>query len=145
AGLAFTTARTITLVRPAAAPAAAGAGTPSGGAGLGGLAPTNPARRSVPPPPSKRDHGTWLRRVTVTEYWPAPEKWFTGALVTTPGLSGEHRVDWLYSATGVSMQGEGIGLDGRLYHIDSIGNSRWVTSAGVPTAPAGGWSARPPY
>lgn len=83
--------------------------------------------------------------MTVTEYWPAPERWFVGRLVRTPGLSGEHRVDWLYSATGVSMQGEGIGLDGRIYHIDALGNAGWVTSAGALTSPADGWSAGSPY
>jgi hypothetical protein len=84
--------------------------------------------------------------VTVTEYWPAPESWFIGQLVTVPGLTGKHRIDWLYSAIGVSMQGEGIGLDGQLYHIDALGKAGWVTLMGRATSPgAGGWSAGPPY
>ena len=28
------------------------------------------------------------------------------------------------------MEGEGIGLDGRMYHIDSLGNGGWVTASG---------------
>ncbi len=83
--------------------------------------------------------------MTITEYWPAPEQWFTGALVTTPGLAGKHRIDWLYSATGVSMEGEGIGLDGQTYHIDALGDGGWVTVSGTPTSPSDGWSAGPPY
>jgi 3D (Asp-Asp-Asp) domain-containing protein len=115
---------------------------PSGG---GGLAPVGQPRRSIPRPPSKRSHGTWLRGVTLTEYWPAPESWFVGRPVNTPGVTGEHRVDWLYSATGVSMNGEGIGLDGRMYHIDAVGNGGWVTARGKSTSPFDGWAAGAPY
>lgn len=115
---------------------------PSGG---GGLAPVRKPKRSIPKPPSKKSRGTWLRGVTITEYWPAPESWFVGRTVSTPGLRGEHRIDWLYSATGVSMNGEGIGLDGQLYHIDSLGNGGWVTAAGAPTSPFDGWAAGAPY
>jgi 3D (Asp-Asp-Asp) domain-containing protein len=43
------------------------------------------------------------------------------------------------------MQGEGLGLDGRLYHIAQIGNGGWVTAAGSPTSAADGWSAGAPY
>jgi 3D (Asp-Asp-Asp) domain-containing protein len=118
---------------------------PSGGAGLGGLVPTKNRPRSVPRPPSKHDHGRWIRGFTVTEYWPAPERWFVGRLVSAPGLSGKHRIDWLYSAMGVSMQGQGIGLDGRMYHINALGNGGWVTSSGAPTSAADGFSAGPPY
>src|SRR3984957_21345838 len=76
-------------------------GNPNGGAPIvgGGLDPTGKPVK-VPPPPSKHAHGRWLRGVTVTEYWPAPESWFVGKLVNAPGLPGRHRVDWLYSATG---------------------------------------------
>ena len=115
---------------------------PSGG---GGLAPVHKPKRSIPKPPSKQSRGTWLRGVTITEYWPAPESWFVGKMVRTPGLAGEHRIDWLYSATGVSMNGEGIGLDGRIYHIDALGNGGWVTVNGAPTSPFDGWAAGAPY
>jgi len=120
-----------------------GGGASAGGAPPGGLDPT-PSR--APKPPSKSSKGAWLRGVTVTEYWPVPESWFVGKFVSVPGLPGKHRVDWLYSAIGVSMQGEGIGLDGRLYHIASLGNAGWVTSTGKLTSPgSGGWSNGPPY
>ena len=115
-----------------------GAGVPAGG--------LDPTGAPAPPPPSKHGKGRWLRGVTVTEYWPAPESWFIGRLVKVPGLTGLHRIDWLYSAIGVSMQGQGIGLDGQLYHIDSLGNAGWVTIAGRTTSPgAGGWSGGAPY
>src|SRR5205085_7188626 len=42
----------------------------------------------------------WLPGVAVTEYYPVPEAWFVGKKVAAPGLSGKHRIDWLYSATG---------------------------------------------
>ncbi len=115
---------------------------PSGG---GGLAPVRRPKRKLPRPPSRQSRGTWLGGVTITEYWPAPESWFVGRLVRTPGLAGEHRIDWLYSATGVSMNGEGIGTDGRMYHIDSLGDGGWVTADGKPTSPFDGWAAGAPY
>lgn len=124
-----------------------GSGGGSGGAPLagGGPAPTAPPPRHVPAPPSRHAKGRWLRGVTITEYWPALESWFVGRMVKAPGLPGRHHIDWLYSATGLSMEGDGIGLDGRTYHIQSIGDGGWVTAAGTPTSPARGWSAGPPY
>ena len=128
---------------PAVPPATSG----SGGASLlgGGLAPLAPTPAHVPPPPSKHAKGNWLQGVAITEYWPAPESWFVGAMVKAPGLPGLHRVDWLYSAKGMSMEGSGIGLDGRGYHIDALGDGGWVTVLGASTAPTDGWSAGAPY
>src|SRR5262249_40959978 len=40
---------------------------------------------------------------------------------------------------------QGLGLDGRMYHIDALGIGGWVTLAGVPTSPSSGWAAGPPY
>jgi 3D domain len=119
----------------------------SGGAPIvsGGLAPTHKPPAKLPPPPSRSDRGQWLGGVTITEYWPAPESWFVGRLVKAPGLPGLHRIDWLYSATGMSMQGDGIGLDGRTYHIEALGQGGWVTASGASTSPASGWSAGAPY
>lgn len=109
-----------------------------------GLAPTRKPPR-VPASPSRLAHGHWLGHVTITEYWAAPESWFAGRLVSAPGLSGKHRIDWLYSATGVSMEGDGIGLDGRTYHIDAPGRGGWVTASGQATRPSDGWLAGAPY
>lgn len=119
----------------------------SGGAGLigGGLAPVASAPAHIPPPPSKHAKGRWLKGVAITQYWPAPESWFVGKLVPTPGLPGLHRIDWLYSATGLSMEGSGIGLDGLSYHIDALGDGGWVTQTGAATSPSDGWSAGAPY
>jgi 3D domain len=88
----------------------------------------------------------WLGDVTVTEYYPVPEAWYVGKKVSVPGLTTRHRIDWLYSASGVSMQGTGIGLDGRLYHIDALGSGGWVTERGRPSVPErAGWAGGPPY
>lgn len=73
---------------------------------------------------------TWLSKTVLTEYYPAPEEWADGALVDTPGLNRKSRIDWLYSATGVSMEGDGIGLDGKRYHIDNLGSGGWITAKG---------------
>jgi hypothetical protein len=43
------------------------------------------------------------------------------------------------------MEGEGIGLDGRVYHIDALGSGGWVTAAGAPTSSSDGWAAGAPY
>jgi 3D (Asp-Asp-Asp) domain-containing protein len=119
----------------------------SGGASIlgGGLAPIASTPALVPPPPSKRAKGSWLKGVAITEYWPAPESWFVGKMVRAPGLAGLHRIDWLYSAEGMSMEGSGVGLDGRSYHIDAPGDGGWITAAGSSTSPSDGWSAGAPY
>lgn len=126
-----------------------GLGRPAASGGVaitpGGLAPVTGVLRHVPRPPSKHARGRWLNRVTITEYWPAPEAWFLGRPVAAPGLRTRHRIDWLYSASGISMQGQGLGLDGRLYHIASTGRGGWVTSAGIATSAAGEWSNGSPF
>ena len=139
------------LALAAAATSAAGAGASgspgSGGApiGSGGLVPEPGLPVAVPAPPSRQSRGRWLRLVTITEYWPSPESWFVGRLVSAPGLSGRHRIDWLYSAAGLSMQGQGIGLDGQMYHIEATGSGGWVTAAGQRTSPTNAWSSGAPY
>lgn len=132
----------LALAAPSSA-LAAGSGAPTASGG-GGLAPNGQAS-NVPPPPAKNAHGTWMAGFKITEYWPAPESWFVGKLVATPGVSGKHRIDWLYSAMGVSMEGDGIGLDGRRYHIDSMGNGGWVTKSGGSTSASDDFSAGAPY
>ena len=84
----------------------------------------------APPPPASGGPGSWLGGFELTEYYPALESWFVGAAVPTPGLSTEHRVDWLYSAHGLSMEGDGVGLDGRQYHISNVGEGGWIDAAG---------------
>jgi len=59
-----------------------------------------------------------------------PERWFLGRRVAAPGIEGRHRIDWLYSARGVSMEGDGIGLDGRRYHLEGLAAGGWVNTRG---------------
>jgi 3D (Asp-Asp-Asp) domain-containing protein len=129
---------------PAAAVASGSSGsTPTGGGAIAPSGSQTPTK--LPPAPGKHAHGSWLRKVVITEYWPAPESWFVGRLVSAPGLAGRHRIDWLYSAEGVSMQGDGIGLDGRHYHIAALGAGGWITATGKPTDPAKNWNGGSPY
>lgn len=69
----------------------------------------------------------WLPKMRITEYYSARESWFAGKRIKTPGVSGrKSRIDWLYSAQGMSMQGDGLGTDGKRYHIDNLGSGGWV-------------------
>jgi 3D (Asp-Asp-Asp) domain-containing protein len=89
---------------------------------------------------------TWLSRTSITEYFPVPESWFDGKAIAAPGIPGKHRVDWLYSARGLSMEGDGVGLDGRRYHIESTGSTGWINAAGKRTKPTkNGWSHGRPF
>jgi len=104
------------------------------------------AARERPAPRHPIAKARWLGGVQVTEYYPVPEAWFVGRLVAAPGLEQQHRVDWLYSARGVSMQGTGIGLDGELVHIDALGDGGWITDHARPSTPGKrGWAGGPPY
>jgi 3D (Asp-Asp-Asp) domain-containing protein len=85
----------------------------------------------------KVTRATWVSGVTVTEYYPVPEGWFRGARVRAPGIPGTHRIDWLYSARGLTMEGDGIGLDGRRYHVESSGSGGWVDKFGRRTSLGG--------
>jgi hypothetical protein len=104
-----------------------------------GSATVGTATGCPPPqqPPSERTitRPGWLTGVLMTEYFPAPERWFDGRLVHAPGLAGTHRVDWLYSARGLAMQGEGIGSDGRLYHFAGPYTLTWRNGNGGRTYP----------
>ncbi|MDX6698822.1 MAG: hypothetical protein QOE65_2219 [Solirubrobacteraceae bacterium] len=73
---------------------------------------------------------TWVSGVSVTEYFPVPEAWFVGEKVRGPGIPGLHRIDWLYSARGLTMEGDGVGLDGQRYSIESVGSAGWVDRLG---------------
>jgi 3D (Asp-Asp-Asp) domain-containing protein len=88
----------------------------------------------------------WLGGVVITEYYPAPERWFVGRRVSAPGLEGAYAVDWLYSARGLAMEGEGVDRGGRPFHIAELGSTGWVNAAGHPTLPVclGKWTDGPP-
>jgi 3D (Asp-Asp-Asp) domain-containing protein len=101
-------------------------------------------QKPAPPAPERQiQHRRWLTGVTITEYYPAPERWFIGRRVAAPGLSGRYASDWLYSARGLAMEGSGVDLSGRPVHIAELGSTGWVDSAGRPTVPVclGKWSA----
>lgn len=69
----------------------------------------------------------WMPRMMVTEYYPARESWFDGKRIKTPGISGrKSKIDWLYSAAGMSMEGDGLGTDGNRYHIANLGRGGWI-------------------
>lgn len=88
----------------------------------------------------------WLTHTRLTEYYPVPESWFVGARVAAPGIRGRHRVDWLYGARGLSMEGDGVGLDGQRYHIDNVGSSGWINAYGkITRAGRRGWSRGRPF
>ena len=88
----------------------------------------------------------WVNNFVVTEYWPVPETWFTGKRVSAPGLTEPGRIDWLYSARGVSMEGDGISADGRRVHVDCLGSSGWINAKGRRTVPgSSGWSGGSPF
>ena len=109
-----------------------------------------PAAHAACPPPTQPPAvpqvtaPRWVAGVLVTEYFPAPERWFGGPLVHAPGLALAHRSDWLYSARGLAMQGEGIGTNGRLYHFAGPYSLAWLNARGAPTYPCrrapGYWS-----
>jgi 3D (Asp-Asp-Asp) domain-containing protein len=93
-------------------------------------------------PPVRRP--TVLRDVVVTEYFSVPERWFSGRFVHAPGLRGRFRADWLYSARGVAMEGEGVARNGRYYGVGDVSGAGWVNRRGQATTPgrcAGRWSA----
>lgn len=69
----------------------------------------------------------WMPKMMVTEYYPARESWFDGKRIKTPGISGRNsKIDWLYSAVGMSMEGDGLGTDGNRYHIANLGRGGWI-------------------
>src|SRR5205807_4377877 len=103
--------------------------------------PRRPAERRI----TRRG---WLSGVILTEYYPVPERWSDGRAVPTPGLAGRHRADWLYSAKGVSMEGDGVDLSGHHVHIADLGRVGWVNAGGWHTAPPScgvHWSAGASY
>lgn len=85
---------------------------------------TTPTRTSFP-----IRQPTWLTGFTLTEYWPVPERWFRGRKVRAPGVGSMHRIDFLYSARGVAMEGDGIALNGRQIHW-TAGGSGWIDKQG---------------
>ncbi len=106
--------------------------------------PSQSRCRTAAPPSDEQPitHRRWLNGVSITEYYPAPERWFSGRRVHAPGLPGTYAVDWLYSAHGLAMEGSGIDRHGRPVHIDQLGSTGWVNARGKPTVPVclGKWS-----
>jgi 3D (Asp-Asp-Asp) domain-containing protein len=100
--------------------------------------------RNAPPPVPEHPiaRRQWLTGVTITEYYPAPERWFPGRRIAAPGMPGRYAADWLYSARGLAMEGDGIDRFGHLAHIAELGSTGWVNVAGRSTVPVclGKWS-----
>lgn len=111
--------------------------------------PTSQSRCvKAPPPVPEQPIGRpkWLSGVTITEYYPAREQWFIGRRISAPGLPGKYAADWLYSARGLAMEGDGVDRFGHRAHIAQLGSTGWVNGAGQPTVPVclGKWSNGPP-
>lgn len=153
--LAFALTSCGSQTQPQANPSAAGANrrveAASGrGSGQTAASPATPAasasRCHKAPPATVPAHPIskpqWLNGVTITEYYPAPERWFSGRQVRAPGLSGSYAVDWLYSARGLAMEGQGVDRNGRPVHIAELGSTGWVNASGQPTVPVclGRWT-----
>lgn len=107
-------------------------------------APAQSECRSAPPPVPEHplDHREWLDGVVVTEYYPATERWFGGRRIPAPGLGGSYPADFLYSARGLAMEGDGLDSAGRLVQVAQLGSTGWVNAAGQPTLPTclGKWT-----
>jgi 3D (Asp-Asp-Asp) domain-containing protein len=119
------------------------AGVAGAGGAESGASASAHCRKAPPPVPEHPiAHRRWLTGMTITEYYPSPERWFTGRRVTAPGLPGRYAADWLYSARGVAMEGDGVDRHGRRIHISELGSSGWVNAAGRPTVPVclGRWT-----
>jgi 3D (Asp-Asp-Asp) domain-containing protein len=114
-----------------------------------------PIAAKTPPPSQSRCHNAappepehpisrrqWLTGVAITEYYPARESWFAGRRIHAPGLPGTYPADFLYSARGLAMEGDGVDHGGRLVQIAELGSTGWVNSAGRPTLPVclGKWT-----
>ncbi len=135
-------AAAVSVAAPArGAPAAARPAAPGGSAATAAWPSTWPALRprasAATVAAGRISRPTWLSGVTITEYYSAPERWFNGRRVAVNGISGLHRIDWLFSARGVTMQGDGIGLDGRHYHVVNVGRGGWVGPLGQPASIGG--------
>jgi 3D (Asp-Asp-Asp) domain-containing protein len=100
-------------------------------------------RTRTPGPVRPIRHRQWLSGVTSTEYYPAPGRWFGGRRIRAPGLTGVYAADWLYSARGLAMEGDGVDQHGRQVHIAELGSTGWVNLAGRRTFPVclGKWSS----
>jgi hypothetical protein len=105
-----------------------------------------------PPPPPPSEHlltrPRWIANTLVTEYWPAPERWFSGPLVRVAGIPGRHRSDWLFGARGLPMEGEGLAANGGVYHFAGPYDLGWLNRAGGGTAPCvapGFWTNGRPF
>ncbi len=115
-------------------------------AGLLGALASIPSSTAAGSSSSQLAKPRWLGGVEITEYWPAPERWFRGRLVAAPGIPGRHHVDWLYSGRGLAMEGDGVGLDGASFHIQKVGPQGWVAESGRRTvAGARGWTRGFPF
>ncbi len=106
--------------------------------------PSQSRCRSAPPPVPEHPiaRRQWVTGVAITEYYPARESWFAGRPIHAPGLPGTYPADFLYSARGLAMEGDGVDHGGRLVQIAALGSTGWVNAAGDPTLPVclGNWT-----
>lgn len=147
APLAFYVQRAAQRVAAATSAALASVAPPAGAPRVNALATASARQsrcvKSSPPVPEHPiSHREWVTGVTITEYYPAPERWFTGRRIAAPGMPGRYAADWLYSARGLAMEGDGVDRFGRRAHVAQLGSTGWVNASGHPTVPVclGKWS-----
>jgi len=64
----------------------------------------------------------------ITGYHVCNESDFSAQLVTANGVNDKHRSDFLYSATGLVMQGTGMALNGQYMRVSEM-NTHWALNA----------------
>jgi 3D (Asp-Asp-Asp) domain-containing protein len=88
----------------------------------------------------------WMPKMLLTEYFPAREQWFDGVRVPVPGVKRRpSKIDWLYSAKGVAMEGDGLGTDGQRYHVEVTGSNYWIGRDGKKASWGSSSNMRVPY
>lgn len=110
-----------------------------GTASTGGASPGTTKPTTSKPKPKPTSGARVLKHVLITEYFPAPEKWFKGKKIAADGITGKHRIDWLYSARGLPMEGDGVDLSGRHWHYESSGAGGWVARNGRRSGASGSY------
>ena len=138
---------TLVASSAAVAPAAQRSSAPTGGAPIGGLAPNHASQGKVPSPPGKHAHGKWLTGVTITEYWPAPERGSSAGWSSAPGLCRQapDRLAVL-ARPACRWRARGSASTAACTTSTRSGDGGWVTARRAQsTSPSDGWAGGSPF